>query len=183
MTRQQKLDLALVGIVASITALVLAWPILPRIRGISDTAIVAIVVGGATLTVAWAQWRLARERFRLDLFKSRLEIFEATRDAITEGILQTSGEAAPRKATVDMRVISSRARFVFGPDIATYVDQVSEHLTALRALDAAIKSHGTDAGGATASAKHGELILWLVEELSGRCERRFAAYLDFSNWR
>ena len=182
MTRQQKLDVALVGIVALFTAVLVAWPLLPRMGGISDTALVAIVVGGATLTVAWAQWRLARERFRLDLFKSRLEIFESTREAIAEAILQTDGEAEPRKPTVDMHVVSSRARFVFGSDIATYVDQVSEHLTSLRSLDAAIKRSGAEAEDA-ATARHAELILWLVEELSGRCERRFAPYLDFSKWR
>jgi len=45
--------------------------------------IATLIVGLAVAIIAWQQWRVAKDKLRLDLFDRRYKVFEATRTFLT----------------------------------------------------------------------------------------------------
>ena len=48
-------------------------------------SLVTLAVACAIAYVAWQQWRLARHRFRLDLFERRYKVYDATKKFVSLG--------------------------------------------------------------------------------------------------
>ena len=46
--------------------------------------IIALIVGGFGGLIAYRQWRMARDRLKLDLFDRRLLVYEQTRNYLTQ---------------------------------------------------------------------------------------------------
>ena len=182
MKHDDKVTLICAAAVAVTVAVALAWPILPSLVSLSDAAVVALVVGGIAASIALAQWRLARERFKLDLFELRYEVYETTFKTIAQAM--TTGVGGLFQDLVDNGLPKTRpkTRFVFGPEIEKYVDEVWRNLVALWSIDDAAMRNGNIVRP-DHCAQRGEIMAWFNAELAGCCEQRFAPYLDFSRWR
>ena len=182
MKQDDKVTLVCAAAVAVSVGVALAWPILPRLVSLSDAAVVALVVGGIAASIALAQWRLARQRFKLDLFELRYEVYETTFKTIAQAVTTGVGGLFQNLVANGISKTRPKTRFVFGPEIDKYVDEVWRNLVALWSIDDAA-TRNENVVRPEQVAQRFQIMTWFNAELDGGCERRFAPYLDFSKWR
>ena len=75
----------------------------------------------AVVCVAWAQWRVARNKLRLDLFDRRYKVYEATRTFLHLSIAEHS--------KIDWHLsnfknATAHAEFLFGSDVVNYLGKI-----------------------------------------------------------
>src|SRR5690348_4219410 len=83
----------------------------------------------AVVCVAWAQWRVARNKLRLDLFDRRCQIYAATSkfvDAINNDPENVGSYLN------DFNGGTSNAEFLFDSDVVTYINLVRRHAVGMR---------------------------------------------------
>jgi hypothetical protein len=79
------------------------------------TAFIAAVVA----VIAFLQWQTAREKVLLDLFDKRFALYEEVRAVVGRHL--TFGIDQPD--IFDFARAASRAQFLFGPEVQTFLDQ------------------------------------------------------------
>lgn len=157
-------------------------------------AFVALVIGLIAALIAYRQMKIADEQRRVaadklsfDLFKERYQVFETTREALLHFVGLPGGSFPLKDA-------SHRARFLFGPEIYKYLDELTERCAEVRELRA--HAYGPIASTvpvadydkimasqSAAAAKANELVKWLADQADDEAAKRFFLYLDFSRWR
>ena len=124
--------------------------------------------------IASLQYRLAREKLKLDLFEKRYKIFDATRKFF--GKVMREGEVK----TVDIvtfRIDTSDAMFLFGKDVNDYLEDVKErgfkNLKAYARLNT--EKHAGDSGLIEEAFKE---IDWMLAQ-PDKLANVFGPYLRF----
>jgi hypothetical protein len=128
--------------------------------------------------VGYQQYRLGRERFKLDLFEKRFAVFAGAR-LFLKRILEAG--AASLEHIYTFRASRAETIFLFDSDIADYFDDIDRKAVRLWSLQEKIKSL---AGGDERTAIANEIMLviaWLVDQLP-QLPIRFAPYLKFRTW-
>jgi hypothetical protein len=74
----------------------------------------------AVALVAWAQWRVARNKLRLDLFDRRYKVYDATRTFLLLAI----NNAVTDSAYHSFRLATSDADFLFEPEVGKYLEEI-----------------------------------------------------------
>lgn len=137
------------------------------------TLAVAVAVG----LIGWGQWRLARNKLRLDLFDRRYKVFDATRNFASE-ILKTA------TFTNDQLFIfyagTTDAEFLFGSDVVDYLTETRTRAVKMRQLQKVYENLplGEERTKAV-NAEHNELI-WMNDQLT-RMTKIYRPYLGFSH--
>jgi hypothetical protein len=98
------------------------WPEL--IKGL-PAALVALVIGAIAACIAYRQYRVARDKFRLDLFDRRYAIFLATWRELSRVVT----DGPPQQAFSEFQNHVPQARFLFGPEIEAYLQELMKNLT------------------------------------------------------
>jgi hypothetical protein len=85
--------------------------------------IATFVLGVAVTIVAWQQWRVARNKLRLDLFDRRYKVYDATRRFVRDSVQDF--------AHIDQHLIvfndeTSNAEFLFDADVVNYLEQIRQ---------------------------------------------------------
>jgi hypothetical protein len=80
------------------------------------TAFIAAIVA----VIAFLQWQTAREKVLLDLFDKRFAVYADLCEVVRGQIDQTS--------YFGFKGAASRARFLFGPEVQTFLDRTSQDL-------------------------------------------------------
>lgn len=140
-------------------------------------ALVALVIGLVAAGIAYRQWQVSAAKFKLDLFERRYAIFEATWGFLSAAItVGPAGVASPNFTN-----LIPQARFLFGDDIATYMDEASSKMSRLWLLHETLRmnSRGFTAKEITENVELGK---WFSEQASTGCKAKFGKYLDFSKW-
>ena len=75
------------------------------------TAFIAAVVA----FIAFLQWKTAQEKVLLDLFDKRFAVYDELRSVVGGGIDQT--------ALFGFKRTASRAQFLFGPEVQTFLEE------------------------------------------------------------
>ena len=91
-------------------------------------ALTVPAIAALGLLIAVLQWVTAHQKVVLDLFERRMTIFEELRKALAPVV--THGKVTDDDAANFWRA-RDRARFLFGPEVTNYLDQ----------LDAALRKH------------------------------------------
>jgi len=144
----------------------------------TDTAIVALVVGIGAGVVTWQQWRVAKAKLKLDLFEHRYALFDLLWEFMSRrvGDLNTVGEVHK-----NLQNSIPKFYFFFGEEIGEYVDtavkrgieQSIAHTVAQNPANAAIGNES-----ATNLSQH---YAWFSKEAIG-LRVKFAKYLNFEEW-
>jgi hypothetical protein len=140
-------------------------------------AIVTLVIGVVAAGVALRQYQVARAKFKLDLFEKRYDIFFKTWEHLSS--IVTSGPGPMALSAFDNE--RPKAAFLFGPDIETYMKDISSKRTTLWSMNLKSKSRG-DVMHPDDIEDHTALLNWFVQEASEGAKKKFAPYLNFSNW-
>jgi hypothetical protein len=148
------------------------------IAAASVAAWVAYRIGSSQRDIAREQKRIAAAKLNLELFEERYALFEKVwgflSEAVTKDELDLLGTGFGN--------LIPKAQFLFGDEIAEYMRDISAQRTQLAVLLHAQKQL-LNTGRAS---PHTEAIYKHQIELQQEaidCFKRFAPYLDFSNWK
>jgi hypothetical protein len=102
-----------------------------------------IAIGVAV--VAFMQWHTAHQRFVLDLFERRMEVYEQVRRVVAR--VNSSGQA-DAEAEIELLSAIEKASFLFGRDVTIYLDNMRLQLILL--FDAQASKNGANLARRTA---------------------------------
>jgi hypothetical protein len=85
--------------------------------------IATLVLSVAVGIVAFQQWRVARNKLRLDLFDRRYEIYDATRRFLRDSVQDF---AHIDQHLVEFNDKTSNAEFLFDADVVNYLEQIRQ---------------------------------------------------------
>src|SRR5258708_25252441 len=88
-------------------------------------AFTTLVIGLVAAYIAWRQWRTSHDRLVLDLFDRRLLVFQELTRAISEAFHKPNAEI---QDLAKFDVATEKARFLFGPEVHSYLAEVRKHL-------------------------------------------------------
>jgi hypothetical protein len=159
--------------------------LLATVAAASVAAWVAYSVGSSQRDIAKQQAdtaaeqkRIAAAKLNLELFEERYALFEKVWEFLSEAV--TKDELDPLGAGFGNLI--PKARFLFGDEIADYMKDISARRTELAVF---LHAHKQLLNTGRASP-HTDAIYQQQIELQQEaveCFKRFAPYLDFSNWK
>jgi hypothetical protein len=94
---------------------------------------VAAITATFVALVGFLQWRTAQQKAVLDLFDRRHEIYEVVRNSVGRMLSSSLGFDREREAAFVMAM--ERAYFFFGDDVESYLKQLWQDITTVRAAD------------------------------------------------
>lgn len=98
-----------------------------------STPIIALMVA----MIAFAQWRTAHQRMILDLFQRRMDLVDLVSRIASSIVI----EGALRIEDVDSFLRAMRGdKFLFGPEVTTYLSETYKRLVDLQATESVIKT-------------------------------------------
>jgi hypothetical protein len=137
----------------------------------------SLIIGGAIAFIAWQQWRVARNKLRLDLFDRRYKVFDATRNFLTAIARSVSFQDAE---LFEFSAGTSDAEFLFDADVVNYIARIRNRAIDLRTQRK--KYEGMPMGDERSrhvKAECGQL-LWLTQQIT-LMTKTFTPYLGFSH--
>jgi hypothetical protein len=138
-----------------------------------------VAIGGFAAYIAHGQWRINKDKLKLDLYDRRLAVYEAT----MKFVLGLSGNAVVDADKMRQYLVATRqATFLFDdPSIPPYLKELA---TEAMRLDMAIKLTNKAAAGEipqeihpTAPETMWELLDWFLKQ-EKIIEKKFAPYLQ-----
>jgi len=134
-------------------------------------------VGLAASFIAWQQWQLAQNKFRLDLFDRRYRVFDAARKFLAQSA--NEGRVDDSKLAEFYAGISD-AGFLFKPEVGKYLEVVVQR--ALKMDTHRKLCEPLPVGEARSRLAQAELDerTWLIEQLTA-ISKVFSPYLGFSH--
>lgn len=129
---------------------------------------------------AAAQREIAQAKLQLDLFDRRYAMFEEVWEFLSRAT--SANVAEPPETWPELTNSIPKSRFLFGPEVESYMQLIHRKRLELDALHAQIRAQGCVVMSQEQSAQLTDLQLWFFDEAS-QCSKRFARYLDFGEWR
>jgi hypothetical protein len=133
----------------------------------------------AVVCVAWAQWRVARNKLRLDLFDRRWQIYAATSkfvDAINNDPENVGSYLN------DFNAGTSNAEFLFDSDVVNYIQLVRTRAVDMLTAHTLSESERDEEERKRNIERFASERKWLIEQVqSGAMTKTFAPYLGFAN--
>ena len=126
------------------------------------SALLTPTIAIGVVLIGWLQWRINRARYKHELFDRRWEQFASIRDYLSS--ILTSGKVIQEEET--QFVIKTRGcRFIFGPDIETFVKQIYKKGIYLHALDEELDALPVGDERTKNVKNQSELKTWIKEQL------------------
>ena len=130
------------------------------------------------LTSYW-QYRLAREKFKLDLFEKRFAVFAGARVLLT--CMVRDAQLADMKTVWEYRAAIADATFLFDDALTEYLEEIYKHGVALHFDGERLKSLPVGEERTRLVNLIEQNIAWSVEQLP-ELKRRFTPYMKFKTW-
>ncbi|RYH34164.1 MAG: hypothetical protein EON54_20040 [Alcaligenaceae bacterium] len=145
----------------------------------TDTAIVALLVGLATFVIAAEQWRVARAKLRLDLFEKRYALYELLWSYMS-GHVQDWEKLNDK--FVELQNHLPQFYFLFGDDIGAYASSaLSKGIEMQTAKNVIKRGMGTPDSIQGYQFQTSKLYEWFYAEGNG-LRLKFKPYLGFEEW-
>lgn len=140
--------------------------------------LVTLVVATFATYVAYSQYVLGREKFKLDLFEKRFAVFAATRRLLTHVLHQAN---VSLEQFFEYRAGVAEATFLFDDDITDYLKSIDERALRLRTVLETMKPLPVGEARTKAAGEVSETTQWLLDQLP-ELKVRFSPYLKFRTW-
>jgi hypothetical protein len=142
-------------------------------------AFVTLVIGLIAAGIAYRQYRIARAKFKLDLFEKRHAVFLETWAFISKFFDPNWFDG---RDIMVFRQHVANARFLFGPEIARFVEVVEKKALTRGDAYIAVRKASTEDERIAATKILNGTTEWAQTEARA-ITGRFAPYLDLSKWR
>ena len=130
-------------------------------------AYLATAIAFLAAAIAFGQFYTARQKLVLDLFERRLETVMALRAALQSAMAHISEPKLEHMSTFWQAM--EGARFLFGPEVITYLEEVSARLSPLRSLGQTPEDHHPVEALYKINVKLDELLLpymWMQQKIA-----------------
>jgi hypothetical protein len=147
-------------------------------REVDFWKLLTLLVAAFATYVAYRQYALGRERFKLDLFEKRFAVFAATRRLLSH-VLHDADVSLEQ--LFEYRAGVAEATFLFDSDITDYLKSIDEKALRLRTIMETMKALPVGEARTKAAGEVSEATQWLTEQLP-ELKNRFSPYLKFRTW-
>lgn len=139
------------------------------------TAFTAPVVALLALYIAWAQWRTARDKLRLDLFEKRVRVYDAVINALNE--FYREAKFSP-EGFAEYQLGVSGAQWLFGEEVQAYLKEFRSKMWEFELHQAQLE--GLDGGDGRLPHIAGKQSVrqWFVDQ-PDQIDELFMPYLEF----
>jgi uncharacterized coiled-coil protein SlyX len=138
-----------------------------------------ILVGALAAYIAFQQYRINRERFKLDLFEKRFSVFSAVRKLLSIVLRDAKADYTD---LFEYRASTAEATFLFGNDITDYLAEIDKQFLRLHVTEASLKGEITPDVMNKMIAENQQALTWLTDQLP-ELKERFSPYLRFKVWK
>ncbi|MBY4833665.1 hypothetical protein [Burkholderia dolosa] len=142
-------------------------------------ALIALVVAIVGWFLTRLQYRVARGQLNLNLFDRRYALYEQVWSYLSQAANSAPGPDS--KTHIDFTNAYPKFHFLFGKDIAHYVQQAGENAIALWSIQTRRKS-GAARLTPDDDRRELELTSWFATEAISGAKARFAPYMAFDEW-
>jgi hypothetical protein len=129
--------------------------------------------------LAFQQYRLGRERFKLDLFEKRFKVFSGARIFLTQ--IMREGNLKDLNPLWEYRAAIGEATFLFDEDITAYLEEIYEHAVSLHVAGHTMEPLPVGDERTRLAGEISENLLWLSKQLP-ELTNRFSLYMKFKTW-
>ena len=130
--------------------------------------------------VAYQQFRLGREKFKLDLFEKRFKVFSGARVFLThifrDGDLKTLDYAWEYRAAI------GEASFLFGHEITDYLEEIYRRAIKLHSDKETMQPLSGGEERTQLTRQISENVRWLTDQLP-ELKEQFCPYMKFETWK
>jgi hypothetical protein len=137
-----------------------------------------IIIALFAAYIAFRQYFLGREKFKLDLFEKRFAVFAATRRFLTH-ILQQANVSLEQ--LFEYRAGIAEATFLFDDDIVNYLKSIDERALELLTSMETMKPLPVGEARSKAAGEVSAAVAWLTTQLP-ELKTKFGPYLKFRTW-
>ncbi len=153
--------------------------VLKEIMDIDFWKIATVIIAGIVAWISWSQYSVSKEKFKLDLFEKRFQVFAATRKLLT---------VVMQRATIEIddlfefRANTGEATFLFNTDITTYLSEIDKNVIRLRTLKEQMKPLPVGEKRTEKNEQISECLKWLGDQLP-ELKYQFEPYMKFKVWK
>lgn len=140
-------------------------------------SVVTFIIGLVAASIAFLQWKLSRQRFKLDLFDKRYAVFQAVRKFLSVIFQDASFKD---KDLFEFYAGTSDAAFLFNDDIPKYIDQIKEIALSMRTTSLKYDLLPVGEQRNKLVEEESKQLEWLIDQLT-KSEEIFESYLGFGH--
>ncbi len=141
--------------------------------------IATVVIAGIVAWISWSQYSVSKEKFKLDLFEKRFQVFAATRKLLTIVMQRANIEIDD---LFEFRANTGEAAFLFDTDITTYLSKIDKKVIRLHTLKEEMKSLPVGEKRSEKAEQISECLKWLGDQLP-ELKHQFGPYMKFKVWK
>jgi hypothetical protein len=136
------------------------------------TAAIAIAVG----SVAFRQWRTAKDKFVFDLFERRYSVFDRAMSGLAQAI--RDGDTEKNSSIRDVALARGEATFLFDEDVLEYLAEVQRVLAELGLARTQYRAQDKSENWPKRSY---DASIWIMKAYEGGLAAKFAPYLKMTH--
>jgi len=138
-----------------------------------------ILVAGFIALVSWSQYSVNKEKFKLDLFAKRFQVFAATRKFLSV-VLQKDNIII--EDIFEYRANTAEAEFLFDSDITDYLKKIDKMALSFYTLHETMKPLPVGEERSEKAGAISECSKWLTDQLP-ELKPKFSPYMKFKTWK
>jgi hypothetical protein len=142
-------------------------------------AFVAVIVAVAVACISYQQYRLSKDKFRLDLFDKRFSIYKGTQRFLTH--ISTKAKVEMDKL-FEFRGDTQDAIFLFGDEISEYLRSIDQKALDMWSRVEELRELPQGQERSRLCRENTNLLHALIKELPN-LKDVFAPYLKFDKWK
>lgn len=143
-------------------------------------SLLTLIIAIAVALIGAQNHRLARDRFRLDLFDKRFAVYKGVQRLLTHVLRE--GSMDDLSPLWDFRRDTQDAIFLFGADIEKYIDSIDSRALEMHTTGKRYAALPTGEERSRLVEEETRLSKGLMDELP-KLRQVFAPYLKFEKWK
>lgn len=140
---------------------------------------ITITIGVFVAYTGYNQYRLSKEKFKLDLFDKRFSVYKGTQVLLTH--ILRDGKVDERQF-YQFRADTQDSVFLFDKDITDYLNTIDSKTLNLLASQDKLNDLPVGQQRTAECGVKSQLLKWLIDQLP-ELKERFSPYLRFKTWR
>jgi hypothetical protein len=141
--------------------------------------LLTFLIGIFVAFVGYQQYRVSKERFKLDLFEKRFSVYKGIQVFLTHILTNAKFEMAD---LFKFRADTQDAIFLFGEDVINYISLIDKKALEFGSLSQELEGIPKGEERSKACEEKTRLLMWLIDQLP-RLKDVFSPYLKFKTWK
>lgn len=148
------------------------------LSGIDFWKLTTLLVGAFATYVAYRQYSLGREKFKLDLFEKRFAVFTGARIFLSRVFREGKAELP---TLFEYRAAIGESSFLYGRELVEYLESIYTHGLNLHTKMEEMQPLPVGTERSALAQEISNETRWLVDQLP-KLKDRFHPYLGFESW-